>query len=199
MRGRLQIKAPTHKEFTDNMEINAEMQGIKRKSWKNRITLLLKKNKPHRMKRKSHWPNTDDVLLWGQSLDHLLSHKYGRAAFLVFLKSEFCEENLEFWWKCEEFRILKSHKELESRAQSIYQEFVQSEAPKEINLDYQTRNGVMQSLPEPTPSLFIAAQRKVYSLMENNAYPRFIQSDFYRNLCATSKGGTKDCEKSSTI
>lgn len=168
----------------------------RKKSWGKWITLVLKKNTPHALKNKSHRPNTDDVLLWSQSLEQLLSHKYGRAAFLVFLKSEFCEENLEFWWKCEEFRTLTAHKDLESRAQSIYQEFIQSEAPKEINLDYQTRITIMQSLCEPRPSLFLSAQKKVYSLMENNSYPRFLQSDFYRDLCSSATGSTKDCDKS---
>ncbi|CAL1593041.1 unnamed protein product [Knipowitschia caucasica] len=177
--------------FTDpSTDCTSDKKGIRRKSWKNRFTLLLKKN-TRLMKNKPSRPSTDDVLRWGQSLDHLLSHKYGKAAFFVFLKSEFCEENIEFWSKCEEYRTLSSRKDLESRGNSIYQEFVCSEAPKEINLDYQTRNAITQNLEEPSPLLFVQAQRKVYSLMENNAYPRFLQSNFYKDLCSTAKGETK--------
>lgn len=56
----------------------------------------------------------------------------GKAAFYVFLKSEFCEENIEFWTECEEYRTLTSHKDLVSRANSVYEEFVTSDAPKEV-------------------------------------------------------------------
>lgn len=49
----------------------------------------------------------------------------------------------------------------------------------------------MQSLHEPTATSFLAAQRKVYSLMENNSYPRFIYSDLYKELCAAARGEGK--------
>lgn len=45
----------------------------------------------------------------------------------------------------------------------------------------------MQSLHEPHANIFVAAQRKVYSLMENNPYPRFIHSDLYRELCNAAR------------
>ncbi|KAG7220043.1 hypothetical protein INR49_018460 [Caranx melampygus] len=128
-------------------------------------------------------PSADDVNQWAQSLDKLLGHKYGKAAFCIFLKSEFCEENIEFWTACEDFRTLTSHRELVSKANSIYEEFIKCEAPKEINLDFHTKNAIVQSLGEPTTTSFVAAQRKVYSLMENNSYPRFIHSDLYKELC----------------
>lgn len=183
--------------FTDCMkptDLSTEKKGIKRKNWRNRIGLLLKTNTSqsvsHLMKNKTHRPTADDVNLWAQSLDTLLSHKYGKTAFCVFLKSEFSEENIEFWMACEDFKNT-SHKELVSKANSIYEEFIKSEAPKEINLDFHTKNAIMQSLHEPTPTCFLAAQRKVYSLMENNSYPRFIHSDLYRDLCAAARGQGK--------
>ena len=56
----------------------------------------------------------------------------GKAAFRIFLKSEFCEENIEFWTACEDFKTLTSHKDLMSKANSIYEEFIKSEASKEV-------------------------------------------------------------------
>lgn len=142
----------------------------------------------HLMKNRPYRPTADDVNQWAQSLDKLLTHKYGKAAFCIFLKSEFCEENIEFWTACEDFRTLTSHKELVSKANSIYEEFIKSEAPQEINLDFHTRNTIVQSLNEPSVNSFLAAQRKVYSLMENNSYPRFITSDLYKELCTAARG-----------
>ncbi|XP_053177929.1 LOW QUALITY PROTEIN: regulator of G-protein signaling 2 [Scomber japonicus] len=184
--------------FTDCMkptDLAAEKKGIKRKNWRNRIGFLLKINSSqsilHLMKNRSYRPTADDVNQWAQSLDKLLTHKYGKAAFCIFLKSEFCEENIEFWTACEDFSKLTSHKELVSKANSIYEEFIKSEAPKEINLDFHTRNAIVQSLNEPSATSFLAAQRKVYSLMENNSYPRFIHSDLYKELCAAARGEGK--------
>ncbi|XP_061832329.1 regulator of G-protein signaling 2-like [Nerophis lumbriciformis] len=164
-----------------------EKTRIKMKNLRNRIGLFLKINISHSMHHKSHRPTADDVSQWAQSLDKLLGHKYGKAAFCIFLKTEFCEENIEFWMACEDFRMLSSHQELTSKANSIYEEFIKNEAPKEVNLDFSTKTKIMQSLPEPNATSFLAAQRKIYSLMENNSYPRFILSDLYQELCAAAK------------
>uniref|UniRef100_A0A8C7GXP2 Regulator of G protein signaling 2 n=1 Tax=Oncorhynchus kisutch TaxID=8019 RepID=A0A8C7GXP2_ONCKI len=112
----------------------------------------------------------------------------GKAAFRIFLKSEFCEENIEFWTACEEFRTISSLEKLSSRARSIYEEFIQCDAPKEINLDYQTKDAIVQSLCLPSLTCFLLAQKKVFSLMENNSYPRFIHSELYKELCAIARG-----------
>lgn len=184
--------------FTDCMkptDLSTGKKAIKRKNWKNRIGFLWKINSSqwilHLLKSRSYRPTVDDVNQWAQSFDTLLSHKYGKAAFYIFLKSEFCEENIEFWTACEDFRNHKSQKELVSKASSIYEEFIKSEAPKEINLDFHTKNAIIQSLHEPTVTSFLAAQRKVYSLMENNSYPRFIHSDIYKELCEGARGQGK--------
>ncbi|XP_076582442.1 regulator of G-protein signaling 21-like [Chaetodon auriga] len=184
--------------FADCMkptDLPTEKKGMKRKNWRNRIGFFLKTNSSqsilHLMRNRSYRPSADDVNQWAQSLDTLLSHKYGKTAFYLFLKSEFCEENIEFWTACEDFMNHTSHKELPSKANSIYEEFIKSEAPKEINLDFHTKNAIVQSLHEPTATSFLAAQRKVYSLMENNSYPRFIHSDLYRELCEAARGERK--------
>lgn len=183
--------------FTDCMkttDLPAERKGLKRRNWRNRIGLLLKNNSSHsilQLRNKTYRPTADDVSQWAQSLDTLLGHKYGKAAFYIFLKSEFCEENIEFWTACEDYKTQTSHKGLVSKANSIYEQFIKCEAPKEINLDFHTKNAILESLHEPNTTCFLAAQRKVYSLMENNSYPRFILSDLYRELCEAARGEGK--------
>lgn len=56
----------------------------------------------------------------------------GLAAFRAFLKSEFCEENIEFWLACEDFKKTKSPQKLSSKARKIYTDFIEKEAPKEV-------------------------------------------------------------------
>eukprot|EP00066_Takifugu_rubripes_P009155 XP_003975852.1 PREDICTED: regulator of G-protein signaling 21-like [Takifugu rubripes] len=124
----------------------------------------------------------------GESLDTLLSHKCGLALFRDFLKSEFCEENLDFWLACQEFRSVDSPEELRRRATSIYEEFVRANAKKQVNLDFDTRESISQNLQQPTPSCFAAAQRKIYGLMENSSFPRFVQSEQYKVLVQVRAG-----------
>ncbi|XP_037325596.2 regulator of G-protein signaling 2 [Pungitius pungitius] len=169
----------------------ASTEKTKRHTWRKRIGFLLKTNTSKsllHLKKRSYRPTADDVQQWAQSLDKLLCHKYGKTVFSIFLKSEFCEENIEFWTACEDFRNITSHKALASKADSIYEEFVRSEAPKEINLDFHTKNTIVRNLHEPTATIFLAAQSKVYSLMENDSYPRFIYSDLYKEMCASARG-----------
>ncbi|KAL0966791.1 hypothetical protein UPYG_G00300190 [Umbra pygmaea] len=129
-----------------------------------------------------HIENVDEIKQLEQSLEKLLTHKNGRAAFHVFLKTQFCEENLEFWQACEEFKSITSLKKLARKATRIYNEFIQNDSPKEVNVDFYTRDTIAQNLHQPSPFCFDSAQKKVYSLMENDAYPRFIQSDFFKDL-----------------
>lgn len=60
----------------------------------------------------------------------------GLAAFRAFLKSEYCEENIEFWLACEDFKKTKSPQKLTLKAKKIYNDFIEKEAPKEVKKTY---------------------------------------------------------------
>ena len=57
----------------------------------------------------------------------------GLASFWSFLQSEFSEENIEFWIACEDYKKIKMPTKMAEKAQKIYEEFIQSEAPKEVS------------------------------------------------------------------
>ncbi|PWA17448.1 hypothetical protein CCH79_00011349 [Gambusia affinis] len=116
----------------------------------------------------------------GDSLETVLSQKSGRSAFRDFLKLEFCEENLEFWLTCKEYRSLDSLEERTQRAGSIYEEFIREGAPKQVNLDSYTRETIRRSLEEPESSCFAVAERKIFFLMENCSFPRFTETEPYK-------------------
>lgn len=58
----------------------------------------------------------------------------GLAAFRAFLKSEYSEENIDFWVSCEEYKKIKSPSKLTPKAQKIYNEFISVQAAKEVGL-----------------------------------------------------------------
>ncbi|KAG8003366.1 Regulator of G-protein signaling 21 [Nibea albiflora] len=106
----------------------------------------------------------------------------GLATFRSFLKSEYSDENIEFWLTCEDYKKIKSSFRMSSRAKKIYEQFIKAESPKEINIDYHTREQIKRNVKTPTMHCFDDAQKIVYGLMERDSYPRFLRSDIYRTL-----------------
>uniref|UniRef100_A0A8C0ZJH7 Regulator of G protein signaling 5 n=1 Tax=Cyanistes caeruleus TaxID=156563 RepID=A0A8C0ZJH7_CYACU len=106
----------------------------------------------------------------------------GLASFRSFLRSEFSEENAEFWVACEDYKKTKSPVKLAEKAKKIYEEFIQTEAPKEVNIDHFTKAMTMKNLVEPSPTSFDMAQKRIFALMEKDSLPRFVRSEFYHEL-----------------
>ncbi|XP_073404924.1 regulator of G-protein signaling 3-like isoform X2 [Dendrobates tinctorius] len=133
-------------------------------------------------------PSIEEVQTWGQSLDVLLSHPYGRAVFRVFLQSEFSDENLDFWLACEDYKETHPNFILHSKARKIYQHYIAFQSPKEVNLDASTRELTEHNLLLPTRTAFDEAQRRIYGLMERDSYPRFLRSDLYQSMLHPPNG-----------
>ncbi|XP_023773777.1 regulator of G-protein signaling 4-like, partial [Cyanistes caeruleus] len=134
-----------------------------------------------------------DLLPFGQSVG-------GLAAFRAFLKSEYSEENIEFWVSCEEYKKTKSPAKLSPKARKIYDEFISVQATKEVNLDSCTREKTSHNMLEPTLSCFDEAQRKIFTLMEKDSYRRFLKSPYYLDLVSPpgSGCGPENCKRNHT-
>ncbi|XP_040001910.1 regulator of G-protein signaling 5 [Xiphias gladius] len=110
-----------------------------------------------------------------QDLETLLNNKIGLQAFHGFLRSEFSEENLEFWLACEDYRVSPSDLQ-RAKASSIYSQFINPDAPQEVNLDAETREALLSVMDSPCADTFKKAQQRIYSLMAKDSYPRFLRS-----------------------
>ncbi|XP_029380232.1 regulator of G-protein signaling 13-like [Echeneis naucrates] len=124
----------------------------------------------------------EEMSQWSQSLERLLSSKYGMTIFQAFLKSEFSDENIEFWLVCEDYKKIKSSFRMSSRAKKIFKRYIQAEASREINIDQKTRELIRRNIKAPTTVCFDDAQKIVFGLMERDSYPRFLRSDIYQAL-----------------
>ncbi|KAM9323092.1 uncharacterized protein KZ484_021186 [Pholidichthys leucotaenia] len=133
----------------------------------------------------------EEMSQWSQSLDRLLSSKYGMKIFQAFLKSEFSDENIEFWIVCEDYKKIRSSFRMSSRAKKIFKRYIQAEAPREINIDHRTREVIRQNMEAPSAVCFNDAQKIVYGLMERDSYPRFLKSDIYRTLLDSTSESVK--------
>nr|XP_033772416.1 regulator of G-protein signaling 1-like [Geotrypetes seraphini]XP_033772417.1 regulator of G-protein signaling 1-like [Geotrypetes seraphini] len=131
-------------------------------------------------------PPAEEVAAWAESLEKLLHHNYGRAAFRAFLQTEFSEENLDFWMACEDFKKTRLNK-LHNKARKIYEQYIALQALKEVNLDSRTREITTNNTLLPTRSCFDLAQKRIYGLMEKDSYQRFLRSELYQQLAHPKK------------
>ncbi|KAK7820559.1 hypothetical protein U0070_006328 [Myodes glareolus] len=141
------------------------------------VDLVIPYNEKPEKPAKTHEPLLDEALQWRLSLDKLLHSNYRLASFKGFLKSEFSEENLEFWVACEGYKKIKSPVKMAERTKQIYEEFIQTEVPKEVGTDI-----TMKNLVEPSPSSDDLAQKRIYAPIEKDLLLCFVRSTFYKEL-----------------
>ncbi|XP_072544214.1 regulator of G-protein signaling 20 isoform X2 [Salminus brasiliensis] len=127
-------------------------------------------------------PTVDEVRAWGQSFDKLMHCPAGRSAFRQFLRTEFSEENMLFWLACEEFTKETNKSAIEEKARLIYEDYISILSPKEVSLDSRVREVINRNMLEPTSHTFDDAQLQIYTLMQRDSYPRFMNSPVYKTL-----------------
>ncbi|XP_008404901.1 regulator of G-protein signaling 5-like [Poecilia reticulata] len=127
-------------------------------------------------------PTPEEAAQWRESLERVLNNSYGLAAFRSFLQSEFSDENIEFWVACEDFKKTKNPMKMAAKAQKIYEDFIQSEGPREVNIDHFTKDVTLRNLVALSSSTFDLAQKRIYALMEKDSFGRFLRSDQYQVL-----------------
>lgn len=167
------------------------------KDIKHKISFLLQKPEPQaadqkQMKEKTaaaaaaakRVPTAAEVEKWKESFSHVMNSETGRTVFTSFLKSEFSEENIDFWLACEDYKKSTTSK-LATRAKQIYQQYVEADSPNEVNLDAATREETRQNMENACPSCFNEAQKMIYILMEKDSYRRFLNSKLIQDLSQT--------------
>ncbi|XP_051983629.1 regulator of G-protein signaling 20-like isoform X2 [Xyrauchen texanus] len=133
----------------------------------------------------SQKPSVEDVRSWGQSFDKLMLCPSGRSAFRQFLRTEFSEENMLFWLACEDFTKETNKSIIEEKARVIYEDYISILSPKEVSLDSRVREVINRNMQEPSSHTFDDAQLQIYTLMQRDSYPRFMNSPVYISLMNT--------------
>ncbi|CAB1312731.1 unnamed protein product [Coregonus sp. 'balchen'] len=126
-------------------------------------------------------PGQQRVKRWAFGINEVLKDQVGREQFLKFLESEFSSENL------------RPIREVPTRVQEIWQEFLASGAPSAINVDSKSYDKTTQNVKDPGRYAFEDAQDHIFKLMKSDSYSRFIRSSAYQELLqAKKKGGIQD-------
>ncbi|VDP11487.1 unnamed protein product [Soboliphyme baturini] len=139
-------------------------------------------------------PSEQRVRRWGFSIQELIRDPIGRQVLETFLESEFSQENIKFWIAVQDLKHSPSS-QVEQKVETIYNEFLVSGAPCQINIDSQTLEAVtkaMKSNTMPSRYCFSQAEEHIFILMSKDSYPRFTRSEIYRGiLTAAQQQGSK--------
>uniref|UniRef100_A0A3B3YZJ5 Regulator of G protein signaling 7b n=1 Tax=Poecilia mexicana TaxID=48701 RepID=A0A3B3YZJ5_9TELE len=131
-------------------------------------------------------PGQQRVKRWAFGIDEVLKDPVGREQFLKFLESEFSSENLRFWLAVQELKK-RPIREVPTRVQEIWQEFLAPGAPSAINVDSKSYDKTTQNVKDPGRYAFEDAQEHIYKLMKSDSYSRFIRSSAYQELLQAKK------------
>ncbi|KAM6962989.1 regulator of G-protein signaling 4 [Aplochiton taeniatus] len=134
-------------------------------------------------------PLPAEVEKWKESFNNLMNSEDGRAVFTSFLKSEFSQENIEFWSACEDYKKTPLNK-MAAKAREIYDQYVKADSPNEVNLDATSRAETRESLDVAGLSCFEEAQAKIFTLMEKDSYRRFLCSKMLQDLSPSAAEST---------
>ncbi|XP_039269817.2 uncharacterized protein LOC120344587 [Styela clava] len=115
------------------------------------------------------------------TLDEMMKSKVALQAFREFLILEHSEENLDFWLDCEIYKSLKSAKQTKM-AFKIFSQYLARSAPREVNIDFETRARTEEKLKNPDNGTFIEPQNCIYNLMKCDTFRRFVNSDICMKL-----------------
>uniref|UniRef100_A0A8C1KA25 Regulator of G protein signaling 7b n=1 Tax=Cyprinus carpio TaxID=7962 RepID=A0A8C1KA25_CYPCA len=126
------------------------------------------------------------VKRWAFCFDEVMKDPVGREQFLKFLESEFSSENLRFWLAVQELKK-RPIREVPTRVQEIWEEFLAPGAPSAINVDSRSYDKTTQNIKDPGRYAFQDAQEHIYKLMKSDSYSRFIRSSAYQELLQAKK------------
>ncbi|CAI9716591.1 Hypothetical predicted protein [Octopus vulgaris] len=122
---------------------------------------------------------------WGQSFEFLIRSEDGVKLFKQYLKSQFCDENLDFWLAVENFRDNVDDDELAKQAGIIVKTYVSKKATRAVNLKAPNRERTVKAVEANAHrNVFDDAQKEIYDFMQRDPYVRFLKSEQYANACA---------------
>ncbi|KAL6064087.1 GTPase-activating protein [Balamuthia mandrillaris] len=134
----------------------------------------------------------------------LLSDEVQKQLFKQFCQECFILENFNFWEEVERYKALVSVLSRAKKAMLIYNTFLKAGSPEEVNISSEQRKDLRQQILGNIQetnlelleqvfhrNLFMAAQRAVVLLMQNDAYDRFQKYPPYLALIKERENAEK--------
>ena len=108
------------------------------------------------------------------------------AGFRNYLRSSFCEENLDFWKKVEWFRLLPDQDVIQHEAQLIFDQFLRSDSPQTVNVSHEIRDVLAQHLASGKPisnEFFDPLRQEIFVLMRSDSFRAFTLLPAFTETC----------------
>ena len=136
---------------------------------------------------------------WPTSLSDMLMDCQGFDSFYQFLRQENSEILLDFWRISESFkRMAPISQEMRTIAKAIFQKFIFAGSPDALEISDTTRNKIAEHVNDQPVDcgLFEEALTEVMAEMKNNHYPRFMNTNLYKECIQSGGESPKDvCER----
>ena len=120
--------------------------------------------------------------------EHVLYDPVNLKYFKDFCVSEMSTENLLFWLEVEDYKDIKEAA-INMRlftARKIARKYIDASATQQLGIEDRYKTAIMEGLklPEPPPHLFTEAQQQIFVSMKTDSFPRFLESQMYKELIA---------------
>ncbi|KAG2787765.1 hypothetical protein Pcac1_g3002 [Phytophthora cactorum] len=134
-----------------------------------------------------------NIAWFGERCDFasVLRHGVLTQRFQTFLESEHSDENYLFFMEIEKFRVIEDDSERRVASNHIRERYIQSDAPKEVNLPAGIRDGILEKMDRLSPTgvmettFFDEACDEIMRLMVKDSFPRFKKSLHFQNIVDT--------------
>lgn len=87
-----------------------------------------------------------------------------------------------FWLACEDLKKEADKRLIEEKARLIYEDYISILSPKEVSVDSRVRELINCDMANPSTQTFEEAQLQIFTLMQRDSYPRFLNSQVYKRL-----------------
>ncbi|TYZ63563.1 hypothetical protein PybrP1_013157 [[Pythium] brassicae (nom. inval.)] len=133
-----------------------------------------------------------NIAWFGERCDlaSVMCHTVLTQRYQAFLAAEHSEENFAFCMDVEKFRTAAGE-ERNSVAQHIREQYIQSDAPREVNLPAVIRDSIIEKLKRLTPpdvlptNFYDHAWDEIMHLMTKDSFPRFKKSPLFQSVLDT--------------
>ncbi|GMF38755.1 unnamed protein product [Phytophthora fragariaefolia] len=134
-----------------------------------------------------------NIAWFGERCDFasVLRHGVLTQRFQAFLEAEHSDENFLFFLDIEKLRAMKDDGERREFSKQIRTQYIQPDAPKEVNLPAGIRDGLLEQMDRLAPTdvieatFFDEACEEIMRLMVKDSFPRFKKSLHFQNIVKT--------------
>ncbi|KAJ6246182.1 leucine-rich repeat [Anaeramoeba flamelloides] len=171
------ILSKIKKKYPNKPEINGEKFG----------EVILKKKKKLFSKSFNKDNNENEKTNVTILFEDILKNELCLDFFSKFLKKEYAEENLLFYFAVISFKKIDENSSdlMYTSAQKIYNEFVSEKSPLQINIDYGDRVIIEESLKNKQnidSSFFDKALVHILGILKNDSFNKFLKTHFYTDM-----------------